>query len=115
VEVYVSRRDVKQGAVVRLMELVNVEITAVGKDVAYGRVHSLDVEEARRIGAPIVQWVLEPVEVRVVKPVAVGRKEEEVGLGERALEKVEVGSYVQFMRYGFVKKISPLVFVYFHD
>jgi glutamyl-tRNA synthetase len=115
VEVYVSRRDVKQGAVVRLMELVNVEITAVGNDVAYGRVHSLDVEEARRIGAPIVQWVLEPVEVRVVKPVAVGRKEEEVGLGERALEKVEVGSYVQFMRYGFVKKISPLVFVYVHD
>jgi glutamyl-tRNA synthetase len=115
VEVYVSRRDVKQGAAVRLMELVNVEITAVGDDVAYGRVHSLDVEEARRIGAPIVQWVLEPVEVRVVKPVAVGRKEEEVGLGERALEKVEVGSYVQFMRYGFVKKISPLVFVYVHD
>jgi glutamyl-tRNA synthetase len=38
-----------------------------------------------------------------------------VGLGERALEKVEVGSYVQFMRYGFVKKISPLVFVYVHD
>jgi glutamyl-tRNA synthetase len=115
VEVYVSRRDVKQGAVVRLMELVNVEITAVGNDVAYGRVHSLDVEEARRIGAPIVQWALEPVEVRVVKPVAVGRKEEEVGLGERALENVEVGSYVQFMRYGFVKKISPLVFVYVHD
>jgi len=115
VEVYVSRRDVKPGAVVRLIELVNVEITAVGNDVAYGRVHSLDVETARKIGAPIVQWVLEPVEVRVVKPVAVGRKEEEVGLGERALEKVEVGSYVQFMRYGFVKKISPLVFVYVHD
>lgn len=115
VEVYVSRRDVKPGAVVRLMELVNVEVTAVGNDVAYGRVHSLDVEEARRIGAPIVQWVLEPVEVRVVKPVAVGRKEEEAGLGERALENVEVGSYVQFMRYGFLKKISPLVFVYVHD
>jgi glutamyl-tRNA synthetase len=115
VEVYVSRRDVKPGAVVRLMELVNVEITAVGNDVAYGRVHSLDVEAARKIGAPIVQWVLEPVEERVVKPVAVGRKKEEVGLGERALEKVEVGSYVQFMRYGFVKKISPLVFVYVHD
>ena len=115
VEVYVSRRDVKPGAVVRLMELVNVEVTAVGNDVAYGRVHSLDVETARRMGAPIVQWVLEPVEVRVVKPVAVGRKEEEVGLGERALEKVEVGSYVQFMRYGFLKKISPLVFVYVHD
>ncbi len=115
VEVYVSRRDVKQGAMVRLMELVNVEITSVEKDVAYGRVHSFNVEEARKIGAPIVQWVLEPVEVRVVKPVAVGKKDEEVGLGEGALEKVEVGSYVQFMRYGFVKKISPLVFVYVHD
>ena len=115
VEVYVSRRDVKPGAVVRLMELVNVEITSVEKDAAYGRVHSFNVEEARKIGAPIVQWVLEPVEVRVVKPVAVGKKEEEVGLGERALEKVEVGSYVQFMRYGFAKKISPLVFVYVHD
>jgi glutamyl-tRNA synthetase len=59
---------------VRLMELVNVEITSVEKDVAYGRVHSFNVEEARKIGAPIVQWVLEPVEVRVVKPVAVGKR-----------------------------------------
>mgnify|MGYP000075142516 CR=1 FL=1 len=115
VEVYVPRRDIEPGAVVRLMELVNIEVTSFVGGVAYGRIHSLGVEEARKVGAPIIQWVVDPLEVHVVKPVAVGKREEEVGLGERPLEKVEVGAYVQFMRYGFLKKVGPSTFVYIHD
>ncbi|ACB40674.1 glutamate--tRNA ligase [Pyrobaculum neutrophilum] len=115
VEVYVSSRDVRPGAVVRLMELANVEVLEVGGGAARGRLHSLELEAARRVGAPIVQWVADPVEVRVVKPVAVGKKVEEVGLGERALEAVEEGAYLQFFRYGFVKKVGRLDFVYVHD
>jgi glutamyl-tRNA synthetase (EC 6.1.1.17) len=97
------------------MELVNIKVEVVERDVAHGRIHSFGVEEARRVGAPIIQWVLEPVEVQVIKPVSVGRKEVEVGLGEKIVEKVEVGSYVQFMRYGFLKKVDPTSFVYIHD
>ncbi len=115
VEVYVPRRDIRQGAVVRLMELANVEVTSLEGGVAYARIHSLGVEEARKVGAPIIQWVVDPIEVRVIKPVAVGKKEEETGLGERLLEKVETGTYVQFMRYGFLKKLGPSTFVYVHD
>ncbi|ABO08562.1 glutamate--tRNA ligase [Pyrobaculum calidifontis] len=115
VEVFVQRQDVKEGAVVRLMELANVEIERVEGGVAYGRLHSLSLEEARKIGAPIIQWVVDPVEVRVVRPWAPGRKVEEVGLGEAVLRGVEVGAYAQFFRYGFVKKIGPDVFIYVHD
>ncbi len=115
VEVYVPRRDIRQGAVVRLMELANVEVTSLEGGVAYARIHSLGVEEARKVGAPIIQWVVDPIEVRVIKPVAVGKKEGETGLGERLLEKVEAGAYVQFMRYGFLKKLGPSTFVYVHD
>jgi glutamyl-tRNA synthetase len=115
VEVYVPRRDLKQGAVVRLMELANIEVTSLEGGMAYGRIHSLGVEEARKVGAPIIQWVVDPVEVRVIKPAAVGKKEEETGLGEKLLEKVEAGTYVQFMRYGFLKKVGPSAFVYVHD
>jgi len=115
VEVYVQRRDVEAGKVVRLMELANVEVERVEGDVAYGRLHSLGLEEARRVGAPIVQWVSQPIEVRVVRPAAVGKKEVEVGLGESYLDAVEVGRYVQFMRYGYLKKVGGREFVYVHD
>jgi Glutamyl- and glutaminyl-tRNA synthetases len=97
------------------MELANIEVTSLEGGMAYGRIHSLGVEEARRVGAPIIQWVVDPVEVRVIKPAAVGKKEEETGLGEKLLEKVEAGAYVQFMRYGFLKKVGPSAFVYVHD
>ncbi|MEM1597594.1 MAG: glutamate--tRNA ligase [Pyrobaculum sp.] len=115
VEVYVQKNDLVKGAVVRLMELANIEVLEVSGDLAVGRVHSLSLEEAKKVGAPIIQWVWNPVEVRVVKPVALGKKVEEVGLGEAVLQQVEVGSYVQFMRYGFLKKAGPGEFVYVHD
>ncbi|ABL87549.1 glutamyl-tRNA synthetase [Pyrobaculum islandicum DSM 4184] len=115
IELFVPRQDIKPGAVVRLMELANVEIIAVENGVAHGRLHSVGIDEARKVGAPIIQWVYEPIEIHVVKPVAVGKKVEEIGLGESALEKVETGAYVQFMRYGFLKKVGPSAFVYVHD
>ncbi|ABP50901.1 MULTISPECIES: glutamate--tRNA ligase [Pyrobaculum] len=115
VELYVQRRDAAAGKVIRLMELANVEVQKIEGDVAYGRLHSLTLEEAKKAGAPIVQWVWDPVEVTVIKPIALGKKAEERGLGERHLEKVEVGAYVQFFRYGYLKKKGPLEFVYLHD
>ncbi|AAL64575.1 glutamate--tRNA ligase [Pyrobaculum aerophilum] len=115
VEVYIQRRDAVAGKVVRLMELANVEIVRVEGDVAYGRIHSYSLDEAKKIGAPIIQWVWDPVEITVIKPAGVGRKEVEVGLGEGWLERVEVGKYVQFFRYGYLKKRGPREFVFLHD
>ncbi|MEM4438961.1 MAG: glutamate--tRNA ligase [Pyrobaculum sp.] len=114
-EVYVQKSDVKPGGVIRLMEFVNIEVLEVQNDVAKGRVHSTSLEEAKKVGAPIVQWVVDPVEVAVIRPVSVGKKIVERGAGERALLDVAVGSYVQFMRYGYLKKVGPLEFVYVHD
>ena len=96
------------------MEVAKIEVLEVSGDLAVGRVHRLSLEEANKVGAPIIQWVWNPVEVRVVKPVALGKKVEEVGLGEAVLQQVEVGSYVQFMRYGFLKKAGPGEFVSVH-
>ena len=113
--IYVPRSDVKPGAVVRLMELVNVEVLEVSDNYARGRVHSYSLEEARRVKAPIIQWVPEheAVEVVVRKPVAIGRTEAVVGVGERAV--LNVDGYAQFMRFGFVKRVAGNEFVYVHD
>jgi glutamyl-tRNA synthetase len=115
VEVYVPGQDVEAGRVVRLMELANVRIDSVEGGVAHGRLHGTSLEEARRLRAPVIQWVHSPIEVCVVKPIAVGRKVEEVGLAEPALRSVSTGSYVQFVRYGFAKKRGPDLFVLCHD
>lgn len=114
VELYISRNDARRG-VVRLMELANVEIWDVGENVAYGRLHSLGLEEARKIGAPVIQWVADPLKVVVRRAKGVGQREDVEGYGERELEKVPTGSYIQFMRYGFVKKVGQGEFIYVHD
>ncbi len=115
VEVYISRRDAKAGSLVRLMELANVEIVEVRVDVARGHLRSTALEDAKRADAPIIQWVVDPVEIHVHKSAGLGRVEREVGLGERVLLELEVGRIVQFVRYGFVKKVGPREFVYIHD
>jgi len=113
--VYVPRSDVRPGSVVRLMELVNVEILEVSGDRVRARVHSYSIEDARRVRAPIIQWVPahEAVEVLVRRPVAVGRTELVRGLAERSVLGVE--GYAQFMRFGFVKRLTGNEFVYVHD
>jgi glutamyl-tRNA synthetase len=40
---------------------------------------------------------------------------EDRGLAEKAVSKVSVSDIVQFMRYGFAKKITNNEFIYVHD
>ncbi len=126
---YVSRSDaraLRPGDVVRLMEAFNVEVVEVRGDRVVARFHSLSLEEARRRGAPIIQWVpasdAVPVEVHVPEgfELRVDR-----GLAEPAAAELKVGEVVQLVRYGFARvdavlrgedgRVEKLVMVYAHD
>jgi len=112
----VARKDMEEakGKLVRLMGLVNVEITKVGK-VVEGKFHSLEHQVAREKGAPFIHWVVEgesvPAEV-VMDDASVSS-----GRAERLVEKLKVDDMLQFERFGFVRVDSkmPLRFYYAHD
>ena len=118
VTVYIGRSDyekVSVGSVIRLMELINIEVTSKGESQLIARVHSRDLESARKVNAPIIQWV--PPDG---SPIRVSRPEElklieDAGLAEPAVGQVADGEIVQFMRYGFVKKVGNDRFIYVHD
>ena len=118
VEVFISRSDFEKlsvKSIVRLMELVNLEIVDKRDDVAITRIHSKDLESARRVDAPIIQWVpTDGVSITVKRPEGL-KLIEDRGLAEQLITQVGVGEIVQFMRYGFVKKTGNNEFVYVHD
>ena len=118
VTVYIGRSDyekVSVGSVIRLMELINIEVTSKGESQLITRIHSRDLESARKVNAPIIQWVpLDGSPIRVLRPEEL-KLIEDTGLAEPAVEQVANGEIVQFMRYGFVKKIEHGRFIYVHD
>jgi len=114
---YISRQDLevlKVGQIMRLMDLMNVEVVeATGVDVKL-MFHSRGVEEARALKAPIIQWVSpgSSVKTRVVMPDASTSN----GLSEGSLKEEEVGSTVQLVRFGFVRvdeKLNDSITLYF--
>ncbi len=120
--VYISRGDVESipsGSIVRLMDLANVRLTAEG-DHYRGEVESLGVDDAKRHGYKIIQWVpSSAIPTSVIVPIEVGKVDKRMGLGEPALlSDVGEGDVVQFVRYGFVKLRSKsregLEFIYIH-
>ena len=118
VTVYIGRSDYEKvgvGSVIRLMELINIEVTSKGESQLITRVHSRDLENARKVNAPIIQWVPpDGSPIRVLRPEEL-KLIEDAGLAEPAVEQVANGEIVQFMRYGFVKKIEHGRFIYVHD
>jgi glutamyl-tRNA synthetase len=108
--VYISKVDavdIGVGQIVRLKDLMNVQITSHNPFEA--KFHSRELAEA-----PKIQWVsADAVEVEVLKPDA----SREVGLAEAAVTNLSDGEIVQFERYGFVRldiKTPKFVFVYGH-
>ena len=93
------------------MDAVNVEIA--GEDVNY---HSTSFEEARDVKARIIQWV--PTKENVNVKIVMDDASVKTGLGEIALNDLEVGDIVQFERVGFARldeiKDDELVFYYAH-
>lgn len=107
---YIAKADYADG-LFRLMDAVNVEIT--GEDVNY---HSTSFEEARDVKARIIQWV--PTKENVNVKIVMDDASVKTGLGEIALNDLEVGDIVQFERVGFARldeiKDDELVFYYAH-
>ncbi len=107
---YIAKADYADG-LFRLMDAVNVEIA--GEDVNY---HSTSFEEARDVKARIIQWV--PTKENVNVKIVMDDASVKTGLGEIALNDLEVGDIVQFERVGFARldeiKDDELVFYYAH-
>ena len=107
---YISQNDFNNG-ISRLMDAVNVEIKE--SDITY---HSTSFEDARSIKAKIIQWV--PVDDNVNVKIIMDDASIKTGIGEEALNDLEVGSIVQFERVGFARldEISDgeLIFYFAH-
>ena len=107
---YIAKADYADG-LFRWMDAVNVEIA--GEDVNY---HSTSFEEARDVKARIIQWV--PTKENVNVKIVMDDASVKTGLGEIALNDLEVGDIVQFERVGFARldeiKDDELVFYYAH-
>jgi glutamyl-tRNA synthetase len=91
----------KDGSLVRLMGLFNVRVTSVASDGIATTFESLETADAKKEGAPIIQWVKtdESLPVEVVMPDATKR----VGLGEKDCSELRPGDIIQFLRFGFVR------------
>ncbi|MDP2899977.1 MAG: glutamate--tRNA ligase [Candidatus Bathyarchaeota archaeon] len=103
-----------KGKLIRLMGLVNVDVTKVGKK-AEARFDSREHQVAREKGAPFIHWLTEEnsVDAEVVMPDASTAK----GKAEKLVSALNVDDTLQFERFGFVRVDSkkPLRFYYAHD
>lgn len=115
---FISRNDLKtlkRGKVIRLMELFNIKVRKATKRGVEAVFHSEAYSEARRLGAPLIHWLPSGtyVKTRVVMPNASVVK----GCAEDSCRKLEIGTIVQFERFGFVRidqAGEPLIAYYAH-
>jgi glutamyl-tRNA synthetase len=113
---FIPSKDLAEakGKLIRLMGLVNVEVTKTGNR-AEAKFHSKEHQVAREKGAPFIHWLTEgnSVEAEVVMPDASTAK----GRAEKLASELDVDAMLQFERFGFVRVDSkkPLRFYYAHD
>ena len=107
VRVYLSRADaetlIKEGSI-RLLEFCNIALKSYSRELVEAYFTGADVEQARRSGLKIVQWVpaKDFVRVSIVKPEGLKLKVLKA-FAESSLLQQREGSVVQFVRVGFVK------------
>ncbi len=101
---WISSHDMnilKREKIVRLMGLLNVQIENVAKGVVEAVYHSDSLEEARKLGAPLIHWV--PADTgmpcEVVMPDATVAR----GIAEDGCRELKADEIVQFERFGFVR------------
>lgn len=104
VQLAVSKADLgvlSEGKLVRLMGLFNVRITSAGSENIGSTFASLETADAKKEGAPVIQWVKpdESLPVEVVMPDASLR----TGLGEKDGTALRRDDIIQFLRFGFVR------------
>jgi len=102
------------GNTVRMMGLFNVEVVEKGPSGITAKYLSKSHQDARKIDAPFIHWLPEGkgIEASVMLPdatLANGIAEEECGV-------LEMGSMIQFERFGFVRveSASPFLAYYAH-
>ena len=111
----IPRRDaenVTRGGILRLMGLINVEVTKAVPGRVEARLHSRGYQEARALEAPFIHWLAEGAGVgaEVVMPDA----SRAVGLAEAACSMLQAGEVIQFERFGFVRVDGPSPFVAYY-
>lgn len=102
-KLFVSKRDaelLKPSKLIRLMELFNIRIDNVNREIT-SSLHGETFEEAKKIDAPLIQWVptLDSKHVEVVMPTG----ERVQGVAEKSLTDESVDRIVQFVRFGFCR------------
>jgi glutamyl-tRNA synthetase len=125
VEVFISREDLdvlsRDGAM-RLLEFCNISIEKSSEKVVEARFIGTDLDQARKKGLKIVQWVpvRQHIELELLKPEGLKLKVLR-GLAESSLLEFPAEKVVQLIRIGFVKleKISKksrkVRSLYMHD
>jgi glutamyl-tRNA synthetase len=104
VALWVSRDDIetlKVGKIVRLMGLFNIKVERTDAYSAEASFMSEPYEEARKVGAPLIHWILIGADLpcQVVMPDATVAE----GIAENACKGLKPDDIIQFERFGFVR------------
>ena len=104
VSLLISGQDaimLKPSVIIRLMELFNVKIEAVGKTQVLSIFHSEAYSEAREVKARLIHWIPEGsgLSCEVIMP----DNSRITGLVEASLKNASSDEIVQFERFGFVR------------
>ncbi|MEM1601278.1 MAG: glutamate--tRNA ligase [Sulfolobales archaeon] len=88
----------------RLMEFMNIKYLGEGPDGVLAEFVSTDLNDAKKLKAPIIQWVPydEFVKVVIFKPEGLNLLRIK-GYGETYMKTLKTGDIVQLLRYGFIK------------
>ncbi len=104
---YISKEDadvLMKNRYVRLMEFVNIAFKEVNNGIIYAEAVDGGIEEARKLGAHIIQWVPHDNMVRVIIYRAEGSTIKKIRcLGESILRSLNIGEIIQMVRLGFGK------------
>jgi len=101
---WISSQDanlLKEGNIVRFMGLFNIQIENVQTGVIEAVFHSKSLQEAKKVGAPLIHWV--PAETgipcEVIMPDATAAR----GIAEDTCRQLKPNDLIQFERFGFVR------------
>ena len=104
--------NLSSSSLVRLMGLFNVQILTTSP--LLGKIHSVEYQHARDIGAPFIHWLPENegIEAKIIMSDASSME----GFAGQECAKLKIGEMIQFERVGFVRvdNIAPFVAYFAH-